>query len=89
MVATPVALSISCLRDDGSNAAADRLATIAERTSGGRLREEMVRVEEILARVQAEGDAALMELTERFDGVRPDPLRIAPQRLAVTAPVQV
>ena len=82
MVATPVALSISCLRDDGSNAAADRLATIAERTSGGRLREEMVRVEEILARVQAEGDAALMELTERFDGVRPDPLRIAPQRLA-------
>jgi histidinol dehydrogenase len=82
VVATPVALSISCLRDDGSNAAADRLATIAERTSGGRLREEMVRVEEILARVQAEGDAALMELTERFDGVRPDPLRIAPQRLA-------
>ena len=82
MVATPVALSISCLRDDGSNAAADRLATIAERTSGGRLREEMLRVEEILARVQAEGDTALMELTERFDGVRPDPLRIAPQRLA-------
>ncbi|CAK6687361.1 Histidinol dehydrogenase [Cyanobium usitatum str. Tous] len=82
MVATPAALSISCLRDDGSNAAPDRLATIAERTSGGRLREEMVRVEEILARVQAEGDAALMELTERFDGVRPDPLRIAPQRLA-------
>jgi histidinol dehydrogenase len=82
VVATPAALSISCLRDDGSNAAPDRLATIAERTSGGRLREEMVRVEEILARVQAEGDAALMELTERFDGVRPDPLRIAPQRLA-------
>ena len=42
----------------------------------------MVRVEEILSRVQAEGDAALMELTERFDGVRPDPLRIPPQRLA-------
>jgi len=82
VVATPVALSISCLRDDGSNAAADRLGTIAERTSGGRLREEMVRVEEILSRVQAEGDAALMELTERFDGVRPDPLRIPPQRLA-------
>ena len=82
MVATPVALSISCLRDDGSNAAADRLATIAERTTGGRLLEEMVRVEEILSRVQAEGDAALMELTERFDGVRPDPLRIPPQRLA-------
>ena len=82
MVATPVALSISCLRDDGSNAAADRLGTIADRTSGGRLREEMVRVEEILSRVQAEGDAALMELTERFDGVRPDPLRIPPQRLA-------
>nr|WP_255021710.1 histidinol dehydrogenase [Cyanobium sp. L1E-Cus] len=73
---------MSCLRDDGSNAAADRLGTIAERTSGGRLREEMVRVEEILSRVQAEGDAALMELTERFDGVRPDPLRIPPQRLA-------
>ncbi|MDA0716929.1 MAG: histidinol dehydrogenase [Cyanobacteria bacterium] len=82
MVATPVALSIRCLRDDGSNAASDRLASIAERTSGGRLREEMVQVEEILSRVQTEGDAALMELTERFDGVRPDPLRIPPQRLA-------
>ena len=82
MVATPVALSISCLRDDGSNVTSDRLATIAERTSGGRLREEMARVDAILSQVQAEGDAALMELTERFDGVRPDPLRIPPQRLA-------
>jgi len=82
VVATPVALSISCLRDDGSNVTSDRLATIAERTSGGRLREEMARVDAILSQVQAEGDAALMELTERFDGIRPDPLRIPPQRLA-------
>ena len=81
MVASPAALSIACLRDDGDQAA-ERLAAIAERTSGGRMREEMARVEAILAQVQDQGDAALLELTERFDGVRPDPLRVPPERLA-------
>ncbi len=33
-------------------------------------------VRAILADVRARGDAALVDLTERFDGVRPDPLRV-------------
>lgn len=33
-------------------------------------------VREILAEVRERGDAALADLTERFDGVRPDPLRV-------------
>lgn len=45
------------------------------------MREEMSRVEAILSQVQEQGDRALLELTERFDGVRPDPLRIPVQRL--------
>ncbi len=82
MVATPAALSISCLRDEGTHgAAAARLAAIAERTSGGQMREETARVEAILSQVQEQGDQALIELTERFDGVRPEPLRIPVERL--------
>ena len=85
MVASPAALSITCLRDDGrspDSPAAERLSAIAERTSGGRMQEEMARVEAILTQVQTQGDQALLELTERFDGVRPDPLRIPRERLA-------
>jgi histidinol dehydrogenase len=37
-------------------------------------------VRDILARVRAEGDAAVADLTERFDGVS-GPLRVAPERL--------
>jgi histidinol dehydrogenase len=44
--------------------------------------EAMRSVESILARVRQDGDRALLELTERFDGVRPEPLRIPPERLA-------
>ena len=39
-------------------------------------------VAEILAKIAAKGDAALLELSERFDGVRPDPLRIPESELA-------
>ncbi len=50
-------------------------------------------MEEILEQVRQQGDRALMELTERFDGIRPDPLRIPPERLreaweACPAPLQ-
>ncbi len=38
-------------------------------------------VRDILGRVRSEGDAAVAELTERFDGVT-GPLRVAPERLA-------
>ncbi len=44
-----------------------------------RLEEE--RVEQILERVRQEGDGALLSLTEAFDGVRPDPLRVPEARL--------
>ena len=72
-------LSITCLRDP--EAAALRLEEIAGRTGGGRMAEETARVDAILEQVQREGDAALIALTERFDGVRPDPLRIPEERL--------
>ena len=39
-------------------------------------------VREILADVRARGDAALRDLTERFDGVRPDDLRISATDIA-------
>jgi histidinol dehydrogenase len=39
-------------------------------------------VREILGRVRAGGDAAVMELTERFDGVRPPSLRVPPAEVA-------
>ena len=80
MVASPTTFSITCLRD--RDQAAVRLAAIAERTSGGRLTEAMARVDAILEQVRSQGDQALLALTEKFDGVRPDPLRIPPERLA-------
>ena len=39
-------------------------------------------VARILARVRAEGDAALRDLTRRFDGVELDALEVAPEELA-------
>ena len=59
-----------------------RLEAIAQRTESGQSREAAERVDAILAQVQRQGDAALLELTERFDGVRPDPLRVPPAQLA-------
>ena len=44
--------------------------------------EQQERVAAILERVRHEGDEALFDLTQRFDGVRPDPLAIPPERLA-------
>jgi histidinol dehydrogenase len=73
-------LAIPCLRDAAS--AGERLAAIAGRTSGGRLAREEAAVAAILEQVRGGGDAALLELSERFDGVRPDPLRIPEERLA-------
>lgn len=43
-------------------------------------------VKEILADVAARGDDAVRDLTERFDGVRPTELRVAPE--AITAALQ-
>ncbi|MEB3349671.1 MAG: histidinol dehydrogenase [Cyanobacteriota bacterium] len=62
--------------------AAARLAAIAERTSGARMAEASATVESIIAQVRLDGDRALLDLSERFDGVRPDPLRIPEDALA-------
>jgi histidinol dehydrogenase len=64
------------------DAAGRRLDAIAGRTSSGKIQEASGQVEAILARVRQDGDLALLELTERFDGVRPDPLRIPRHDLA-------
>ena len=73
------ALAITCLRD--ADAAAERLEAIAGRTGGSRMAAEASRVDAILEQVRQQGDAALLELSERFDGVRPDPLRLSEERL--------
>ncbi|PQJ36570.1 histidinol dehydrogenase [Salinibacter sp. 10B] len=38
-------------------------------------------VDDILAQVRQSGDTALLDLTKRFDGVRPDPVKIPPSLL--------
>ncbi len=70
-----------------------RLAAIAARTDGDRLQDEERRVAAILEQVRREGDQALLDLSERFDGIRPDPLRIGASQLeqawqATPAPLQ-
>ncbi|MFN5695553.1 MAG: histidinol dehydrogenase, partial [Cyanobacteriota bacterium] len=45
------------------------------------MREQEERVIAILDQVRRQGDQALIELTQRFDGVRPDPLLIPAERL--------
>jgi histidinol dehydrogenase len=64
-----------------ANQAAARLEAIAARTAGAQMAEATQRVDAILAQVAESGDRALLDLTERFDGVRPDPLRIPTERL--------
>jgi histidinol dehydrogenase len=76
----PAPLHIERLHD--VEAAGHRLEAIAERTGSGQSREAAERVDAILEQVRSQGDAALMELTERFDGVRPDPLRVPSAELA-------
>jgi histidinol dehydrogenase len=45
------------------------------------MRQEEEKVAQLLERVRLEGDAALLSLSEAFDGVRPDPLRVPEARL--------
>ncbi|MFM2173885.1 MAG: histidinol dehydrogenase [Cyanobacteriota bacterium] len=73
-------LRIEVLHD--AQTAGARLEAIAERTGGGQSGDAAQRVETIIAQVREQGDAALLELTERFDGVRPDPLRVPAEELA-------
>ncbi|MFZ9270898.1 MAG: histidinol dehydrogenase [Prochlorococcaceae cyanobacterium] len=72
--------TIACML--GGDAAAAQLERIAARTSAQQMVEAAQRVEAILQQVAQQGDQALLELSERFDGVRPDPLRIPQEQLA-------
>ena len=73
-------VTITCIHQrDG---AAERLTAISDRTGGAQMTEAARSVEAILEQVRQQGDQALLELSERFDGVRPEPLRIPPERLA-------
>jgi len=52
-----------------------RLDAIMSR--GGTFSDEVdATVDDILARVRTEGNAALLDLTEKYDGVRPDPVKV-------------
>jgi len=72
--------TIACMQ--GGDAAAAQLERIAARTSAQQMVEAAQRVDTILQQVAQQGDQALLELSERFDGVRPDPLRIPQEQLA-------
>jgi histidinol dehydrogenase len=53
------------------------------RRSGGFLSEEVRgAARRIVADVRKRGNEALLEYTERFDGVRPDPIRVSPEEIA-------
>ncbi|NQV11085.1 MAG: histidinol dehydrogenase [Cyanobacteria bacterium] len=73
-------LTVSALHDLGH--AGQRLEAIAARTTNTQSEAAMASVAAILRQVRLEGDAALLALSERFDGVRPDPLRIPTQDLS-------
>jgi len=52
-----------------------RLDAIMSR--GGTFSDEVdATVDDILARIRTEGDTAVLNLTEKFDGVRPDPVKV-------------
>ena len=57
----------------GAEQELDRIST---RTTGQTQRQATVTVEAIIERVRQEGDAALMALTQQFDGFLPEPLRV-------------
>ncbi len=64
-------------REDLRDARADVVARVrAWRAAPSGSSEVEAAVAEILATVRSRGDAAVLEYTERFDGVRPDPLRV-------------
>ena len=73
------ALDLEALSD--LEAAARRLDQIANRTNSGQAEAAITTVDAILAQVRDQGDQALLDLSERFDGVRPDPLRISAEQI--------
>ncbi|WP_186583351.1 histidinol dehydrogenase [Synechococcus sp. MEDNS5] len=66
---------------DAISDAEQRLDQIATRTAGQSQRDAAKSVESILAQVRGDGDQALMELTQQFDGFVPDPLQVPSEEL--------
>ena len=66
---------------DAISDAEQRLDQIATRTAGQSQRDAAKSVESILSRVRGDGDQALMELTQQFDGFVPDPLQVPSEEL--------
>jgi len=64
---------IPVLRED---AAADWIRELEHRSP----EDAFEAAREIVERVREQGDAALLRLTERYDGVRPDPVRVPAER---------
>ena len=71
---------LRCLRD--VTTAEQALDSLAKRTTGEAQQQAAGTVEQILSQVKEQGDRALIELTERFDRFRPEPLQVAPEELA-------
>ncbi|MFO8100222.1 MAG: histidinol dehydrogenase [Salinibacter sp.] len=62
----------------------DRLDAIRRR--GGTFSDAVdATVDDILSQVHAKGDAAVLALTERYDGVRPDPVKVPDETLTTAA----
>ena len=78
-MAASTPLVLTCLTD--GEAAGARLEAIAARIGDGGRRQEEETVAAILEQVRLGGDAALFDLSERFDGVRPQPLRLDSSQL--------
>ncbi|WP_115120510.1 histidinol dehydrogenase [Synechococcus sp. UW105] len=70
---------LRCLRDVG--AAEQVLDQLANRTTGDTQQQAQATVNGILTQVRQQGDRALIELTQRFDHFRPEPLQVAPTQL--------
>ncbi|MEB3159794.1 MAG: histidinol dehydrogenase [Synechococcus sp.] len=70
---------LRCLHD--MPAAEQALDRLASRTTGDAQQQAQATVDAILTQVRDQGDQALVDLTERFDRFRPDPLQVAPEQL--------
>lgn len=75
----PVGMLLKVLGD--SPQAEERLDAIAARTEGEGQAEAARQVEAILSEVRRDGDGALRRLTERFDGVRLEDLRVSAEAI--------
>ncbi len=58
-----------------------QLERLAKRTTGGGQNQAIRTVEEILGAVQDNGDSAIIKYTMQFDGYKPEPITVEPEKL--------